>query len=333
MVMIGSTAAHETHALSDRDIEIYATDPAPLLADDSWWDQLGDVLVVERLAIPGWHPARLVYYIVGKLDLTVIRSDVLQTICYERPFTVLVDQNDLSDLLHVTVAGTSLPDEAAFRERLNWGYAAALMCAKAVVRDERWSGKIRDLKASLLTFIEWDHHVRHGIDYDVRFLAPACGNGWPPTCSKLLNSAGGISTLRTLRRPCALRSPCSPGLAGVSRTALVSGPSTTTASTARSKPFSQCIRMAPNESRASQLHAAANLSRWTILYRTRMRHHSTFAVGTHPVHRAVECAALATRTAKPCNSCRGFAGPLKSFLLEQLSGKNGASASRRAGSH
>ena len=65
-----------------------------------------------------------------------------------------------------------MPDEAAFRERLNWGYAAALMCAKAIVRDEPWSSKIRDrdLKASLLMFTEWDHRVRYGLDYDVRFL-------------------------------------------------------------------------------------------------------------------------------------------------------------------
>lgn len=172
LVMTGSGAAHETHPLSDRDIEIYATDPAPLLADDSWWDQLGEVLVVERLVTPGWHPARLVYYVGGKLDLTVARADALPAIRYERPFTVLVDKDGISGSLRVTAAGTSLPDEAAFEERLNWGYAAALMCAKAIIRDEPWSSKIRDrdLKASLLTFIEWDHQVRHGLDHDVRFL-------------------------------------------------------------------------------------------------------------------------------------------------------------------
>ncbi|TFD22747.1 aminoglycoside 6-adenylyltransferase [Cryobacterium lyxosi] len=172
MVMTGSAAAHETHPLSDRDIEIYATDPTPLLADDSWWDQLGEVLVVERLATPGWHPARLVYYIGGKLDLTVIRADALPMTRHERPFTFLVDKDSLSGSLHVAAVRSSLPDEAAFQERLNWGYAAALMCAKAIVRDEPWSNKIRDrdLKASLLTLIEWDHCVRHGLDYDVRFL-------------------------------------------------------------------------------------------------------------------------------------------------------------------
>ncbi len=172
MVMTGSAAAHETHSLSDRDIEIYATDPAPLLADDSWWNQLGTVLVVERLAIPGWHPARLVYYVGGKLDLTVVRADVLPTIRYERPFTVLVDKDGHSRSLRLAAAGTSLPDEAAFQEQLNWGYAAALMCAKSIVRDEPWSSKIRDtdLKASLLSLIEWDHHVRYGLGHDVRFL-------------------------------------------------------------------------------------------------------------------------------------------------------------------
>jgi aminoglycoside 6-adenylyltransferase len=172
LVMTGSGATHETHALSDRDIEIYATDPAPLLADDSWWDQLGEVLVVERLVTPGWHPARLVYYAGGKLDLTVIRTDALPAVRYERPFAVLVDKDGISGSLRVAAAGTSLPDQAAFEERLNWGYAAALMCAKAIVRDEPWSSKIRDrdLKASLLTFIEWDHQLRHGPDHAVRFL-------------------------------------------------------------------------------------------------------------------------------------------------------------------
>lgn len=172
MVMTGSAAADETHALSDRDIEVYAIDAVPLLADDSWWEQLGDVLVVERLANPDWHPARLVYYVGGKLDLTVIRTDALETIHRERPFTVLMDKDGLCRSLLQTAAGNPLPDEAAFDERLNWGYAAALMCAKAIIRDEPWSAKVRDsdLKASLLMLIEWDHRVRHGLEYDVRFL-------------------------------------------------------------------------------------------------------------------------------------------------------------------
>jgi aminoglycoside 6-adenylyltransferase len=134
----GSAAANETHPLSDRDIEVYATNPAPLLSDDSWWDQLGEVLVVERLANPGWHPTRLVYYVGGKLDLTVIKAEALPTMRYERRFAVLVDKDGHSGSLRQAAVRNSLPDETAFHERLDWGYAAALMCAKAIVRDEPW---------------------------------------------------------------------------------------------------------------------------------------------------------------------------------------------------
>ena len=172
MVLTGSAAAHQSHPLSDRDIEIYATEPARLLEDDSWWDQLGDVLVVERLPNPGWHPTRLVYYAGGKLDFTVIRADALSTSRHDRPFTVLLDKDGLAHGLSQVAPEVSLPDEPAFDERLNWGYAAALMEAKAIVRDEPWSAKFRDgdLKEALLMLIEWEHHVRYGLDYDVRFL-------------------------------------------------------------------------------------------------------------------------------------------------------------------
>lgn len=35
MVLSGSAAAHESHPLSDRDVEIYTTEPARLLEDES----------------------------------------------------------------------------------------------------------------------------------------------------------------------------------------------------------------------------------------------------------------------------------------------------------
>ena len=172
VVLTGSAAAGSTHPLSDRDVEVYATNPATLLEDESWWDGLGEVLVVERLENPGWHPTRLVYYVGGKLDLSIIDADALSSTRHERPFRVLVDKDGRAPDPGQTRVVATLPDDSALREQLNWGYAAALMCAKAIVRDEPWSAKVRDrdLKASLLALIEWDHRSRYGADYDVRFL-------------------------------------------------------------------------------------------------------------------------------------------------------------------
>ena len=105
-------------------------------------------------------------------DLTIIPWSAFDTIPRDRPFTVLVDKDDRADSLRIAPIAAAHPDATQFDENLNWAYAAALMCAKAVVRDEPWSSKIRDgdLKGSLLTMIEWDHRARYGADYDVRFL-------------------------------------------------------------------------------------------------------------------------------------------------------------------
>ena len=53
LVLTGSAAAHLAHSLSDRDLELYGTDPGRLLQDESCWSELGEVLVVERLENPG----------------------------------------------------------------------------------------------------------------------------------------------------------------------------------------------------------------------------------------------------------------------------------------
>lgn len=55
---------------------------------------------------------------------------------------------------------------------MNWAWAAALREAKAIVRDEPWSAKLRDqdLEAELLRMIEWDHRARYGGDFDTRYL-------------------------------------------------------------------------------------------------------------------------------------------------------------------
>lgn len=172
LLLTGSAATGQTHPLSDRDLEVYVEDPAPLLNDDSWWDQLGEVLVVERLDAAGWFPSRVVYYAGGKLDLTVIPIEQITSIPRDRSFRVLVTKDARTRALSLTSSSSPLPSADAFAQALHWGYAAALMCAKAAVRDELWMAKVRDgnLKAQLLLLIEWDHRSRYGTEVDVRYL-------------------------------------------------------------------------------------------------------------------------------------------------------------------
>src|SRR5438067_2777157 len=79
LVLTGSAARGDeaVDELSDLDIELYVTDPSVLLEHDAWYHQFGEVLVVEALENPGWHPTRLVYYADGKIDFMVAPTDVL----------------------------------------------------------------------------------------------------------------------------------------------------------------------------------------------------------------------------------------------------------------
>ncbi|MDV8021367.1 aminoglycoside 6-adenylyltransferase [Rhodococcus sp. IEGM 1330] len=92
VVLTGSPATHAEHPLSDRDIELYVRNTEPLENDDSWWLELGDVLAVGRLENGDDQPTRLVYYVGGKLDFTLV--DVADAAGeYDRPFQVLLDKD------------------------------------------------------------------------------------------------------------------------------------------------------------------------------------------------------------------------------------------------
>jgi aminoglycoside 6-adenylyltransferase len=171
VVLTGSAAIgpEHVHPLSDLDVELYVTRPATLLDHDAWYAQFGEILVVEALPNPGWHPTRLVYYVNGKIDFMVGPVGALATAKYARPFRVLLEKDHTTDTLPAAPPLTTLPpDAASFLECVHWFYAAALMCAKCVVRDEPWQAKVRDwdLKRELIRMIEWDHKARHGWSYD-----------------------------------------------------------------------------------------------------------------------------------------------------------------------
>lgn len=178
VVLTGSAASSTDHPLSDRDIELHVLDAAPLEGFDGWWTALGEVLVVERLENDASAPTRLVYYVGGKLDFTLIERDDAGEL-YDRPFHVLMDKDGVAAGFRLVENVASEPDQTEFDDCRDWGYAAALMNAKALVRDEPWSANIRDsdLKAELLRLIEWDQglrlaHARALLGAAVRRLRP-----------------------------------------------------------------------------------------------------------------------------------------------------------------
>src|SRR4051794_31330880 len=119
VVLTGSAARgpEMVHPESDRDLEIYADQPHELLDDESWFADLGTVLVVERLPNPGWHPTRLVYYADGKLDFTVAPTSALQSASYSRAFRVLLDKDGLTRELRIVRARPrALPAQGEFDE-------------------------------------------------------------------------------------------------------------------------------------------------------------------------------------------------------------------------
>jgi aminoglycoside 6-adenylyltransferase len=171
VVLTGSVALNSdvADALADLDIELYVGDPRALLNASAWYEQFGEVLVVEALPNPDWHPTRLVYYAGGKIDFMVAPVEALSGTTYERAFRVLLDKDDLTNqLIAVRPKSNRPPDGPEFLTCINWFYAGALMSAKCIARREPWLAKYRDwdVKSNLLQMLEWDHKSRYGWAYE-----------------------------------------------------------------------------------------------------------------------------------------------------------------------
>lgn len=159
---------------SDLDVRLYVTDTESLLRSSDWFEQFGDVLVVEALANPGWYPTRLVYYADGKIDFLIAPAvSLAQRDRFGRQVRVLVDKDGLTGgIAQGQPLSVVLPDEATFLTCANEFYAAALMYARMLVRDEPIKAKYRDwdMKTRLFEMITWDHRARYGTERDVRPL-------------------------------------------------------------------------------------------------------------------------------------------------------------------
>ena len=193
VVLTGSAVTGAQHALSDRDVELHARDTSVLEAEDSWWRELGDVLAVERMENGGDRPTRLVYFVGGKIDFTLIHiAD--QRGSYDRPFRVLLDKDGVASEFTLAAPLPEVPDQEPFDECCHWFAAAALMEAKAIVRDETLSEMIRDvdLKAQLLRMIEWDHNARYGTNPDVRYLGTRMRQWMDPDVQHRLEDGASV---------------------------------------------------------------------------------------------------------------------------------------------
>jgi aminoglycoside 6-adenylyltransferase len=110
-----------------------------------------------------------VYYVDAKIDFMIAPLCALAATKYQRPFQVLIDKDGLGTRLPPPDRSIALPPtQDEFLECINWFYAAAIMCAKCIVRNDPWQSRYRDwdLEQQLLRMLEWDHKARHGWAYD-----------------------------------------------------------------------------------------------------------------------------------------------------------------------
>lgn len=176
VVLTGSVARGNNafDELSDLDLELYVNEPSELLDHDAWYEQFGQVLVVEALENPGWHPTRLVYYADGKIDFMVAPTGVLaHGVSYDRAFQLLLDKDNVhSAFRRRSPQAYPMPTRTEFFQCVHWFYAAAIMWAKYLARDDLWAAKLRDWdsKKLLLKMLEWDQKAKKGWDFDTWYV-------------------------------------------------------------------------------------------------------------------------------------------------------------------
>lgn len=177
VVLLTGSLARERHVddLSDVDVELYVSDPIPLLEQDAWFEQFGTLAAVEKLDNPGWHPTRLAHYTDGKIDFMIAPINAVRLEASRRgpiPFKVLIDKDQSAADLVREEPRRARPSAEEFTTCINNFYAAAIMAAKYTARDEPWRVKMLDWEAkeSLLRMIELDHRARYGWDFDTSYL-------------------------------------------------------------------------------------------------------------------------------------------------------------------
>ena len=187
LILTGSTTrgAGTSDRFSDRDIEIIATDPAPLLADDAWIRAIAPVWVALYLENGVNDPeTRLVFFEGGrKVDFVIsspsrltgmIEANRLDGL-YERGYRVLMDKDGITaDLPEPTGSGPkrSLPTQSEFADTVTEFWFEAAHMPTYLVREDLWVVKTRDwtMKDMLLRMLEWHALATSGPNTDTWYI-------------------------------------------------------------------------------------------------------------------------------------------------------------------
>ncbi len=178
VILEGSMAAGTyTDDLSDYDVNIYARDYAPYLADDRWMDKIGDVLLYQKEAFDFYDatiPTRLVLFRdQPRVDFSFWHSSLLADIVrgekrydsYENGYQILVDKDHLAEQLPPPRGAgfrVTPPGREAFRQTLYDVWFEAQAVAKHLARGDLWYAKLvnnRYIKEHLFRMALWHHQA------------------------------------------------------------------------------------------------------------------------------------------------------------------------------
>ena len=187
LILTGSTtrAPGAADRFSDRDIEIIARDPAPLLDDDGWIHAIAPVWVALYLENGIDDPdTRLVFFEGGrKVDFCIsgpgrlsgmVETGRLDSL-YERGYRVLMDKDGLAGHLPAPSGApprTNLPTAREFADTVTEFWFEAAHMPGYLTRQDLWVVKFRDwtMKTMLLRMLEWHAVASSGPDTDVWYI-------------------------------------------------------------------------------------------------------------------------------------------------------------------
>lgn len=181
LILEGSRASRGiTDELSDYDVNIFFTDPAPFMEDDSWLYDIEDVwlYVPEKITYKNREFAtRLIIFRDGvKADFILYSADVLRDFAeslpesYEAGYRVLLDKDDVTQKLPTPTFrafGKGKPAKDEFRNCIREFWFEAHHVARYLKRNDLWPAKFREwaAKTHLMQMIQWNERAKHNWDY------------------------------------------------------------------------------------------------------------------------------------------------------------------------